>query len=62
MKSFEDKIKEIKEGKNLEEYLHDEDMNIRAEVARQGYGLDKLVRDKDWRVRSTALDIMNQKY
>ena len=39
--------------------MNDKNRIIRAEVARQGHGLDKLVNDKDWRVR---LEVARQGY
>ena len=40
----------------IKEYIENNDITnkswiIRCEVARQGFGLDKLINDKDWRVR-----------
>ncbi len=54
MKSYDEKVKEIYEGKNLEEYLHDENEYVRAAVARYGYGLDILINDDNPVVREAV--------
>ena len=47
-------IRGIEKGdKDLRHFtFDDEDYVVRAEVAKQGYGLDKLIKDKDYRVRN----------
>ena len=42
--------------KILDRLVNDKDSNVRAAVAEQGYGLDKLVDDEDWPVCAAILD------
>lgn len=49
-----DKINEIRNGKNLDVHIHDNNPDVRAEVASQGYGLDNLINDADAQVRAAV--------
>lgn len=50
-KSLDEKIKDIKNGENLDVYIDDGDWRIRKKVVKTGYGLEKLVDDEHHMVR-----------
>ena len=39
---------------DVDKLINDEDCRVRAEVAEQGYALDKLLYDEDWEVIRTS--------
>lgn len=52
--SFEEKYRLIGEGKYLDVFVNDENWLVRYIVARQGYGLEQLINDKDEDLRKIA--------
>ena len=55
-----DELKELLNKKFvLNDYLNDEDPDVRIAVAEQGFGLEKLVNDEDWHVREA---VANKEY
>lgn len=50
-----DKIGEIAKRNNLDIYINDEEPIVRKAVALQGYGLNQLINDPDYRVKQTVI-------
>lgn len=49
--TYNDKLEFIFNNEHLDIFVNDIDSSIRREVAKQGYGLEKLISDKDKYVR-----------
>lgn len=52
-------IPAVRQAHDLYKLVNDQAYTVRAEVAKHGFGLDKLIHDLESRVRSEAIRILN---